>query len=169
MYDELIRIPLILKPAAGVSPHRRVVESQVRIIDVAPTIFELVGVEAPESFVGRSLLPLFMGQEDGDRVAFSEATLYGTDKLSWRTSRYKLIYDLNPAAPQRVELYDWRDDPQERRNLVGSHPELVDRLRGELERFVAGLAAQAQGMSELRPTSLSPQHIESLKSLGYIR
>ncbi|MFQ5599080.1 MAG: sulfatase, partial [Candidatus Krumholzibacteriia bacterium] len=89
LYDELIRIPLILKPASGFVPVRRVVDEQVRIIDVMPTVFDLLEIDPPETFEGVSLLPLVQGRQTVERPAFGEGTLYGADKLCWRTSRYK--------------------------------------------------------------------------------
>ena len=169
LYDELIRIPLIIKPPATISPALKVVDAQVRVVDIMPTIFGIVGVEQPGSFVGDSLMPLMMGEEATDRVAFSEATLYGSDKLSWRTSKYKLIYDTDPASRRPAEVYDWRNDPGEQNDLADSHPEIARELYQELQSFVEQLAIQAASMSELEPTPMGPRHIEQLRSLGYIR
>ena len=60
LYDELLRVPLLLKLPdsrhAGTS-----VEQQVRGLDILPTLLELVGVEIPEQARGRSLLGLLTG------------------------------------------------------------------------------------------------------------
>ncbi|MBI3491329.1 MAG: sulfatase [Acidobacteria bacterium] len=59
VYDATIRIPLIIA-GAGMAP--RTVGDQVRIVDVMPTLLELLGVEIPKPVQGRSLLPLVRGE-----------------------------------------------------------------------------------------------------------
>ncbi len=59
LYDEVLRVPLLLKPAGGRSPGMRaVVPERVRLLDVAPTLRELSGLRAPPTFRGESLVPL---------------------------------------------------------------------------------------------------------------
>jgi arylsulfatase A-like enzyme len=168
LYDELIRIPLVVKLPASLPPARPVVDEQVRLLDVMPTAFELAGIGAPESFVGASLLPLIRGEERGDRVGFAEATLYGAEKLAWRTGTHKVVFTQDRTAPT-VEVYDRTADPLEQSDLSAVDPELTRRLMGELDGFVRDLAQQAATMSELEPILLSPAEVERLESLGYIR
>ncbi|MHC4295303.1 MAG: sulfatase, partial [Planctomycetota bacterium] len=97
LYDELTRVPMILKLPSDVQPARREIGAQVRHIDVAPTLFDLAGIEKPVSFEGESLLPLILGEtEETDRIAYCENTLYGSQKRSWSTGRYKCVYDDDP-------------------------------------------------------------------------
>jgi arylsulfatase A-like enzyme len=169
LYDELIHIPLIVKLPKKAAPDPRVVDAQVRILDVMPTAFELAGIATPDSFVGRSLLPLVRGDESGDRVGFAEATLYGAEKLSWRTATHKVVYTAGGPGQESVELYDRIADPAEQVDIASSDPERTRRLMSELDAFVKELALQASTMSKLQPTLLSQAEIERLKSLGYIR
>lgn len=169
LYDELIRVPLILKPSVHVAPVRRVVESQVRLIDVMPTVFDLLDIEPPPSFVGQSLMPLVMGETDADRVAFSESTLYGGYLVARRGERYKYIVDIAPGSQVPPELYDWRADPGETNNLLAALPDVAAQMRAELSGFYNEMALRAKTMSQPELKDMSPQTIESLKSLGYIR
>ncbi len=169
LYDELIRVPLIIKPPADIPPVERVVKTQVRLVDVAPTVFDMLGIEQPESFVGESLVPLMNGQKETDRIAFSESTLYGADKLAWRGERYKYLFDMNAKAAVREELYDWRNDPGETRNLLAELPDVAARFRAELTAFRDDLTDQARAMSRPVVKDMSPARIRALKSLGYIR
>jgi arylsulfatase A-like enzyme len=164
-----VHIPLIVKLPADRSPAHRSVDAQVRILDILPTVFELVGVEQPGTFVGASLMPLMMGDETADRLAYCESTLYGADRIALRSDRYKIIYDMDPDRQKKAELYDWRDDPGERRNLIDSDPVVAEQLLSELRVLAGELTQEARKMSELEPTTLSPSEVESLKSLGYIR
>jgi arylsulfatase A-like enzyme len=168
LYDELVHIPLIVKLPAGVEAAVRRVPAQVRILDIMPTVFDLVGVVPPESFVGASLLPLIRGEQGEDRVAYCESTLYGADRIALRTSRYKYIYDMDPEREDKAELYDWTADPGETENLVHSRPEIAGELAAQLGVLAADLTRRAKGMSKLRPAWLDPEEIESLRSLGYL-
>jgi arylsulfatase A-like enzyme len=104
LYDELIRIPLIIKPPQALSLAGKTIEHQVRILDIMPTVFDIGGIGQPESFLGVSLLPLMRGETMAALPAFSEGTLYGQDRLSWRKDGYKLIYEMDAVENNAIEL-----------------------------------------------------------------
>lgn len=170
LYDELIRVPLVVR-LPGNEGAGRVVADQVRVLDVMPTLFELTGLDCPESFIGHSLLPLLKGEDDEPRIAFSQSTLYGSDKLSWRTERYHLIFDRAKKAERPMELYDWVADPAEQDDLVHEQPELAKRLYAELRAFHADLEVQGRLLSTPDIENIHPKRIkkylESIESLGY--
>jgi len=134
LYDELLRVPLIVKfPgnwAAG-----SVVDGLARSIDILPTIADLLGRAAPAKVSaagldGESLVPLVTG-EAPPRVLF--ATVGRVDDRSppleaVRTDTRKLILDMRTGAE---ELYDVVHDPGERKNLSASKEEekTLDDLR----------------------------------------
>ena len=169
LYDELVRIPLIVKPPSDFVPAQRVVSSQVRILDIPPTLFDFLHIDPPESFVGTSIVPLMLGKSEERRVAFSESTLYGADKLAWRDGRYKLIVDTNPQARVPIELYDLQEDPAEATNLIDTLPDVAAEYRAELTDFRERLLKQAKSMSNPKAKDMSPARVQSLMSLGYIR
>ena len=169
LYDELIRVPLIVKYPQDIKPVKKVVAAQVRIIDIMPTVFRWLGIEQPESFVGKSLTPLVLGETEAPRNSFSESTLYSFDKIAWRGSRYKYIIELDPDLTSAGELFDWQNDPGETTNLAGSMPEVAKAMHDELFDFYAGLASRATRMSQPKQVNLSPVRIKMLRSLGYIR
>lgn len=169
LYNELLRIPLIIKPPEGSAAAASVVDDQVRIVDVLPTVFELAGVRPPPSFVGESLVSRMAGGERRDLVAFSEGLLYGKSLLAWSDGRHKLVYDLEARTSEQVQLYDLRQDPGERHDRAAESPELVEALGSELGVFVRGLTDEALTLSRQEPISLSPEDVAALRSLGYIR
>jgi arylsulfatase A-like enzyme len=169
LYDELIRIPLILTPPATFRPAVRVVGAQVRMVDVLPTILELVGVDRPESFAGESLVSRMVGTERRDLDAFAEGLLYGESRLAWSNGRHKLLCDVGGGASARVELYDLVRDPGEQVDRSAESPEIVEALGSELAAFVHALTDQALAMSRPDPISLAPEDVVVLRSLGYIR
>jgi arylsulfatase A-like enzyme len=169
LYDELVVVPLIIKPPAEIEPSIRVVAAQVRLLDVMPTVFELLSVAKPESFEGVSLMPYMKGDVGSDLLALCESTLYGPRYVALRAPRYKYIHRLEGEGNGEGELFDWRDDPGETKDLASELPEIARQLRSELITMYNGNAARAKGMSMPKVVDLSPARIRQLRSLGYIR
>ena len=130
LYDEIVQIPLVLSAPGRLDP--RVVYSQVRSVDLAPTLLELAGIPAGE-LDGASLLPLAEGREEGDRPAMIAGTDRGAlTQLAVRLPPWKLIVDVETGAETayRLDL-----DPRERepRSSAEVPAELRDALYQELE------------------------------------
>lgn len=167
LYDELIRVPLIIKFPEDIVPARRVVKSPVRLIDVMPTLFEIAGVAEPETFEGDSLLPYVTElEEPAGRPSFSEGTLYGTDKLSLRKGEYKYILDLQGG---KEVLFHWQRDPEERDNLAEAFPEKSRGMKEELLKIHRSLLKRAQKLSPPKAVDMTEDLEARLKSLGYLR
>jgi len=131
IYDSDIRVPLIIRfPEGKFAGH--VISSQVKSIDIMPTVLHLLDEEMPESVQGESLLSLILENETQDeRSAYSETYWpryhYGWSELkSLRKGRYKFI-----DAP-RPELYDTLEDPGEVNNLVNEKASLGHEMKKEL-------------------------------------
>ena len=169
LYDELIHVPLIVKFPVGVEPERREVSETVRVLDVMPTLFDVLGIEQPRTFEGQSMMSLVRGESGEARPVFAESTLYGDQKIAWRTERYKYIHDAASGREGIGELYDWRDDPLETRDLAHEQPQRALEMRTKLFEFYADLRRRARDMSEPEMVNLSPVRIQELRSLGYVR
>jgi len=135
LYDEILRIPLIIRvPGSGL---RGTVRDQVQQIDVMPTLFQLLGLQATGPMQGRSLVPLMHGERDPDPMpAFSETNPCGAqcpeerkrDRLkAVRTPEWKLI-KVDAGGTARYELFHLAKDPREQQNLAAAHPDVVHRL-----------------------------------------
>ena len=172
LHDALLRVPLILY-----HPKRKFtggdVMSQVRLIDLMPTIAELAGVSIDRPMDGKSMVPLLIGEDSTDRVAVSGHTKRGPPRMSIRDQGFKLIRvtgndastpPLTPV-PTEIQLYDLTEDPSERTNLAESRPQLVAALTDALQRIWSGLG---EGGELTPPDVVDPQLLERLKSLGYI-
>ena len=160
LYEGAIRVPLVFwRP--GLVPAGRVVADPVRLVDVAPTLLELIGAPALVAPHARSLVPLFEGRGGGAPAPAYSETLLPKFYMNWaplrslRDGRYKLI-----DAP-RPELYDLATDPGESKNLYGERSQTAQALRAGLER----LAASGDAMSL---QSLDREAMEKLAALGYI-
>jgi Tfp pilus assembly protein PilF len=158
LYDSTLLVPLILRlPDQSVAGLE--VPEQVRLIDVAPTILELAGIEAPASFEGTSLSPHLSGKGSA-RAAYSETFVprfhFGWQELqALRSNGYKFI-----LAP-RAELYLLSDDPGETENLLETRSARAEAMRAELEE-IRGTAGA------VRPGQLSGDAKRQLQALGYI-
>ncbi len=173
-YDSCARVPLIIRAAALGEPGQ-VVESPVELIDVVPTILELVGLPPHPEAEGKSLVPLVAGDEaTASRwaYAFTEAGYRNDYQRAIRTTRWKLIYIPDPATQaimqgRSFELYDIVNDPGETQNLIDLHPEVAKKLKAELFRWMA-MQDEASGARPSVPARIDPATREQLRTLGYI-
>jgi arylsulfatase A-like enzyme/cytochrome c-type biogenesis protein CcmH/NrfG len=150
LYDESIRVPLIVKQEGNAGAGRRVADV-VQHVDVVPTILDLVNAPVPDELRGESLKPLLEGTGRlRERPVYAEA-LYAHYHFGWgqltaiSDGRYKYV-----RAP-REELYDLAADPGQRRNLVGQGAEAdvaLDRLAAELARLTSDTDAAEPGPAE---------------------
>lgn len=165
IYDSDIRVPLIIRFSENTLAGRRIA-SQVRSIDIMPTILNLIGERIPENVQGESLLPLLIGKKQDEYLpAYSETYWpnfhYGwSDLKSIRKERYKFI-----DAP-RPELYDILDDPGEIHNLIDKKASLGHELKRELDALIARYSKE--GIEEKGPKKIDNDSLIKLQALGYI-
>jgi hypothetical protein len=141
LFDELIRVPMVFS-LPGVLAEDMRVTSQVRLLDVEPTILDLLGIEPPEHIEGVSLLPLMNG---GGRlptargallppeIAYSEALLYGQERKSLSAYPWKLIYNIKT---DEIILFNLAEDPGELENLADQSIQSRDLLEEALYRVL---------------------------------
>ncbi len=159
LHAESLRVPLIIV-APGLEP--RVVREGVGLIDLMPTLLEILAIPDPPLMQGRSLVSLVSGGDSGGfaRPLFSELDL----KVHLRSvvdGEQHLIRDLESGTSQ---WFDWSRDATEQHGLDPSDSERGRRLEELLEEHLATLE-----VSEPAPEiELSPEVEESLRALGYV-
>ena len=146
-----MRVPLLIKYPRG---EAGVVDDPVALVDVFPTVLDVLGLPRRPELVGRSL----KDGTDPDRIVYSETSRKRTLRAAIGQGR-KLIRDLETDA---LELYDLRADAGEHSDRF--EPDTPDPLRGALDDFVATLRTQA-GVGEERELSEAEQ--ADLRALGY--
>lgn len=181
LYDESLKVPLIFKFPNSV--HQAVKrDAIVSLVDVMPTIAEVMGLQVSESELdGRSLMPFLSGEERDDRTLLADIgsnvmELGIPKKIATSRGRQKLILsqrfrpeDLDsfgypPPQPGPVELYDLRLDPREKKNLSDQQPDLA----AGIIRWINDFYAQAR-KSQVSKVEIDDTVKEQLKALGYIK
>jgi arylsulfatase A-like enzyme len=159
IYENVVRVPLIVR-IPGAAPGR--IHSVVRLIDVMPTVLELLRLPIPR-IDGVSLMELMSGGGE-EREAYSESEY--PRRLGWsplralRDGRFKVI-----DAP-RPELYDLQDDPYEERNLYHERRRTAEALMRRLRVVAAGSSGSP---SQAAPSEMVSDEVrDRLAALGYV-
>jgi len=137
-YNEAMRIPLIMRMPGTVEPGSTV-EEMVLNIDIAPTILDMAGVEAPAIMQGQSVLPLFNKKvqtpwRDSFLFTYWRDLIPTLPRIECvRTERY--VYSTYPDIDDVDELYDLEKDPCEMTNLANlpEHAPLLKKMQHRLE------------------------------------
>ncbi len=184
LYDEVVRVPLILRMPSRIAPGTDIPQ-QVRLMDIAPTLLDLAGLEIPSNMEGESLVPLLEGKTLPYLPAFAESApyrrqfpqqprvYYKGNKGKWRmvrTERWKLIMIPHPDG-DIFELYDLQSDPGETTNLYEDLPGEVGKLWPKLEAWLQQDAHRDTDRSTEEERSLDeldPATRQQLEVLGYI-
>ena len=157
VYDATVLVPLVFHFPGRVAPAQSPLSA--RLLDVAPTVLDVLGLGGLGAVDGVSLVPTLKRRRQDLPPAYLESQQpwlgYGWAPLAAvRAEGLKLI-----AAP-RPELFDLRRDPAERTNLIERSPEVARRLLAAL-REIEGAAAPAA-----RPAP-DAGTLEKLRALGY--
>ena len=171
MYDELLRVPMILR-----LPDRR--QAGVRVpfpvghIDVAPTLLGLAAVTSdnpryrPE---GIDLVPLIGSDGDAQRLMRSEATLYGSEVKALTRGEQKIV---SRFADGERERYDLGNDPRERKDADAGGRGEFSPLERDLDAWLAIVPPEPDASSAGQagaPSIEDEQLRQQLESLGYIQ
>ncbi len=131
VFDELIRVPMIVKFAGNQGAHSRIPQ-MVALSDVLPTILEAMGMPVPDppAIIGRPLQGVAFGKAP-EQTVVSEISHRGFVSSGIRTGQAKYIRRFSPQAD---ELYfDLVKDPKEGTNLMPQNPPGARRLRSAVE------------------------------------
>ncbi len=186
LYDEVLRVPLVLHYPAAIEPGT-VISQQVRLMDLAPTLLELAGIDPATlgDVDAVSLVPLIEGGSLPFLKAFAESAprrhmfpehkrvYFDGNRGKWRmvrTERWKLIRIPHPKG-DLYELYDLVNDPDETENLFDELPGEAGKLVPVLEAWMREDPARdadrsAEENAEIE--GLDPAAQQQLKTLGYI-
>ncbi|MFW6107446.1 MAG: sulfatase-like hydrolase/transferase [bacterium] len=125
LWEGGIRMPCIAAWAGHIEPGTVVAEPAIAM-DILATIADAAGLEPPEGVEGHSLMPLFAGK------GLPQRPLVWRRGNQWavRLGRWKLL----SRRGRKPQLFDLQEDPGEQKDLAGEQPELVERLRGLVQK-----------------------------------
>jgi len=169
LYDEVIHVPLII--CGPEIEENVVIEEQVELLDICPTIINLLKLSRIKSFMGKSLLPLIKNERSRKEGVISESIAdNGWKNYSFRTKQWKYILLLDGNGQmRREELYDLQNDPSERRNLIRKEKRIAKKLKAHIQRHIAMEETHAQ--FEIKPKIDQKEKAlieKKLRSLGYL-
>lgn len=168
LHRETIQVPLIIKPPY--SSEKKVINEPTNLIDVVPTILDILDVEPPAHALGKSALKkdglslflkkMFMRSKECkydfaelDRVLNLKAVI---------SPQWKYIYDYTNETEQ---LYNIKSDPGELTNLADKNLNKCKKLKEDLLSWVSGAKKYSSAKQQVQ---LSEEQEEKLQALGYL-
>lgn len=158
MYDNSVRVPLIVYDPRAIQ-HRDINDMALNI-DVPSTIIDLAGIPQPETWHGKSLMPVVSGRQNSlnrDTVLIEHLWEFENIPPSEgvRTSEWKYFRYVNDKSWE--ELYNLKNDPKETENLAANpeYAEVLKKLRTKLERLTTDYADPYSGV----PSGLTVEFI----------
>ncbi len=163
IYQVAQHVPLVIRAPRGRSGSR--FEGRVSLVDLVPTVLDLVGLEPKAVMHGVSLRRPLEGRPvpGGPRALYCESLvaaqfqcspLYGVLEGPWKYIR----------AP-RQELYDLTKDAGEKTNVFDSEPLVAERLRERLEGMLQEFESESKADAH---ATVDPDTVVRLQSLGYV-
>lgn len=167
LYDTTLHVPLMMR-CPGKVPSKQVVESQVRLLDIAPTILEFakLGDRRTEQMQGASLLPLLEDPTLDLRLPCYSDTMVPKTNYGFSALRSIRLTDGKYILSPRPELFGYPDDYLELFNLAESDKDRADAMRQELYDLIADSPSPPGGRGVWR--SMDDAERRKMEALGYI-
>ncbi len=169
LYNELLHVPLIVYlPGKAYGPRK--IETNVSILDIAPTVIELAGIPSRGEGEGKSLVPFLEDRAPAaeERYLFGHLSRkmdeYGKDVLKRSVVHGDWKYIV--TSPSREEVFNLKDDPGEQANRIAAARTIAERLKAALYDFEKNCKKNKQRKIGLY---LNRKTLEKLKSLGYLQ
>ena len=161
-YETQIRIPLIIY-IPGYENQTRDIETQIGLIDIAPTIFNLTAIDIPPEMDGTNMVPLL---NDGhmNRTLFIDRIVKKSTIIGLRQDNWKYIYTIDDG---QEELYDLSVDPYELNEIKGLEEIKEDFHKRVMDHYMINLHA-GNKVADRSKIKLSNKIIKRLQDLGYV-
>ena len=162
LYESVLHVPWVMR-LPGRASAGAIVKTQVRAIDVLPTVAALAAVPAPK-VDGLNVMPFVSGQAPRDAAPSYAETFYPKWHFGWSELKSVRVGDWKYIDAPKPELYDMRSDANERANVLDARGPLAGGLSAELTRIAGGFGAAATTDAP-QP---DPETLARLRSLGYV-
>ncbi|MGB7295626.1 MAG: sulfatase-like hydrolase/transferase [Candidatus Aminicenantales bacterium] len=151
-YEEMIKVPLIIRLPGTVLETRRT-DRRVRLLDLLPSMLELLGLEIPDGLHGQSVWPLLSprrSKTETERAVYFESR-QGTEDMALFPLAGLIEGPYKLLSLPRDEMYDLGKDPAETRNLALEEKERAAALKGRLRAYLDRLGGEGQTGHDPRP------------------
>jgi len=177
------RVPLIVVWPQRIAPGQRFTQP-VSMIDVLPTILDLTGLPMPEVMQGQSLVPLMFGKPGWearpvilDEFEVDPETGMLSGRIEVIDGRWGASLEINPGPdtpperrrPAPLLLFDLWNDPHCLLSLHEERPDLAEKYTVFLEQQLEAHRNLAEHFTRSEDSPLTPEQLETLRSLGYIQ
>jgi arylsulfatase A-like enzyme len=167
LFDEKIRVPLFMigsKINQGMT-----ISKQIRLIDVFPTICEVVGIPKWEEKVdGVSIYPLLENKKMNDLTAYIESTpgvvIETNNVIGIRTDEYKYFrnrYD----SDLDTHLFDLVNDPFEDNNIAEKSKGIVQMMEKNLKEIIDGFSLEDVCYGDDEMNKQETEEVENVKEI----
>ncbi|MGA1825158.1 MAG: sulfatase [bacterium] len=169
LYNEEIRVPLLLKlpDCFNVTINENI---KPQLVDLGVTILSLIHSEFPYEVDGLNLIDMNQkaNKEQIREKIYSEEYMKGFPKIAMIENNMKYIY--HSVKKRIVEVYNLREDDEERNNLLESDKDTSYR---EMEKIIYDWSnkkniQRTETIKKQQKAVIDPGTLEQLKSLGYI-
>lgn len=162
IYDGTMKVPLIFY-AENHLPAGLVIKSRVRLIDLMPSVLDMLNVPVNKDVQGTSLLPYISGKKKEDLSSYVE-TYFPRENYGWSELVGLVDGDWKYIRAPEEELYNLKADPEEMKNAMGKDNKIASEKRAKLE---AAIARYSSGIRSEKK-ELTAEEKEKLRSLGYL-
>ena len=162
LYDMTMKVPLIFY-AENNLPGGKVISSRVRLIDIMPSVLDMLNLKETVQYQGMSLIPYVEGRKKEDLDSYIE-TYFPRENYGWSELTGLIAGDWKYIRAPRKELYNLKSDPNEEINVLQSNTKIASKMNRSLEALIKNSAAGPETKSRV----LTSEEQERLRSLGYV-
>lgn len=176
LYQPSLKTPLIIKNPKMI-PKGEKIDANVQLIDIMPTVLDVLNIPLIDKIDGKSLLPLIKGEAEKARdVVFAESIeehFKGNRRVymegvkgKWRAmviDNWKIIYIPHPQN-DIFELYELKRDPNEKNNLIDKEKEVAADMKTKILEFLKSQINEGGANLD----DLTEKSKKLLRKLGYI-
>ena len=163
LYTAVTHVPVMIRMPGG--KDAQAVSKVVEVVDLMPTLLEMVGREKPMGAQGSSLLPILGGTGQPPYVAFAESPQFGGQRFVALGG----MGMVSGIAGDSGEIYNLGTDPLQLDNLSGSEAEKLAVMIRHLEAWEKMVSVASLDPELRTEEELDEDTLKQLKSLGYIQ
>ncbi len=166
LYDELLRVPLIILPPGGKKTQPKRVGTPISNIDLAPTIYDIAGIKDMGDLDGRSLKRFYAGTRtlSQDEIISGSCHNECINSLAFYDGPIKYIYD---PESDIMEIFDLEDDPGETENLA-KNPNFTSVAQAIKDRLKHFMEENDKLRYNITTNEVEESVAQKLKAMGYI-